>query len=135
MSHRWSPGSSKFIRIIDCGFTVVWVRPETDGVTVVVYTGDGFGNLADQRRAEIWTVRLGHGSPLLDIIRDKVHRIRWVRDVCDAAVDDYKLMSWSRAEVAPSHHGHRRLNRRRSLWLDPLPRRIRDAIGQDRWAS
>ncbi len=125
MGKRWSPGSSEWIRVLDYGSAAAWVRPEDDGASIAVYLGE---YREDQSVAEIWVVRVRRGSDLLDTIMDKVHRIRWAANDDDPH-DWRKVMSCEHRLVPASHHGHPRENWNRRIWLDPLPRRIQEAIG------
>jgi hypothetical protein len=133
MGNRWSPGSSEWIRVIDYGDAAAWVRPEPDGASIAVYLGGYY----DGRTADIWVVRVGRGSDLLDTIRDKIHRIGWVEHrgsedpsgVIAALSDNFLVRSYEHRQEPISHRGHPRLNHNRRIWLDPLPRRIQEAIG------
>jgi hypothetical protein len=134
VTNRWSPGDSDWIRVLDYGNAAVWVLPEQDGATIAVYLSGGYVN--DDNRAEIWTVRVRRGSTLLDTIMDKVHRVRWVRDqgssdgsgVVSSLCGGFNVVSWDCREAPASHRGHPRENWNRRIWLDPLPRRVREAI-------
>jgi len=133
MSGRWSPGSSDWIRVLDYGSAAAWVRPEAGGASIAVYLGGFY----DEQIADIWTVRVLRGSSLLDTIMDKVHRIRWVADngswdgsgIVPALCSGFKVVSHEHHQEPISHQRHRRLNHNRHIWLDPLPRAVRDAIG------
>lgn len=137
MSERWSPDSSDWIRVLDYGNAAAWVRPEADGASIAVYLGEYYAD----GEAEVWIVRVGRGSSLLDTIMDKVRRIRWVADagswdssgIVSSLCSDFKVLEWERRDVPVSHHGHPRCNRNRHIWLgEKLPRRVREAVGYPR---
>lgn len=133
MSNRWGPGGPEWIRVLDYGSAAAWVRPEDDGVSIAVYLGE-YQRLGE---AEIWVVRVLRGSSLLDTIMDKVHRIRWVSHngrgdvsgVVAGICEDFRVIQWERHIEPASHQGHRRMRYKLHLRLDPLPRKIREAIG------
>lgn len=121
MSYRWSPPGDGWLRVIDCGNLAAWMRPEHDGLSIAVYTGDGFGHLADTDRAETWIVRVPSSSVIPYQVMDKPHRIRWV---LTSEYPEYSAMSVEREQVPRSHAGHRRLNANRRIWEWPLPDKI-----------
>lgn len=124
MSQRWSPGDSQWIRVLDYGSAAAWVRPEDDGASIAVYLGEYY----EQGVADIWVVRVRRGSGLLDTIMDKVWRIRFAAEPDPEDLD--KVVSYEHRRVPASHQGHPRCNSNRHIWLgDPLPRRVKDAIG------
>jgi hypothetical protein len=125
VSRRWAPPGTGWIRTADYGDLATWMRPETHGLTVAVYSGDGFGHRTDGR-AETWIVNVPPASWIPGEVMDKPHRIRWV--LANHGDPHCGALRIIRRVVPPSHRGHRRLNRHRMVWRDPLPRRIRAAL-------
>lgn len=124
MTGRWSPGKG-WRKLADGGHTAVWMRAEPDGVGIAVYTGHGFG-YRDDDMAEIWIAKAPTGSSLPYHVLDKPRRIRW------ALGEEWMGHVTVHRCVPPSHAGHRRHRRRRSVWRTTLPRRIEAALGPPR---
>lgn len=131
MSRRFHPDGKGWIRVVDYGDCAAWLRPSQDGLGVeaVIYMPNW--NLEGSARPwEVWEAYEPTPVRHLDEIFNKIHRLRhfadpdfgndtWAdgepRDPADVAHD--RAVTWSARRVPASHRGHRRLNRKRRIYL------------------
>lgn len=132
---RWSPGNPSWIRTMDFGDIIVWMKPaRMSGVLVKAYFGVGaWGDLVG--RAEVIYAWYPRGSDMPWQIMDKPHRMSSMTNTAEEYVDnewDYGIII-KRFEVPQTHFGHRRFrngrNHRRFIHRYPMPRAILAALG------
>jgi hypothetical protein len=140
--HRYHPGGKGWIRVIDYGYCVGWLRPNPDGpgVQAVLY-GPARWIGREPQESPNWLVyevtEVAWPWYVVDELFNKPGRFHWLTTERweDPLYDDWTPKSperfkitWSVRTMRPNHRGHRRLNPHRRTYLGRT-----QSVPEDTW--
>lgn len=131
MARRYHPRGKGWTRVVDYGDCVGWLRPNPDGpgVQAVLYGPASWIGRDDQKSRDMLVYEVTEASYpwfVIDEVFNKPSRFHrlLVEDWDNPFYEDGEprpanrnQIVWSVRRMPASHHGHRRLNPRRRVWM------------------